>query len=181
VRAVETLKFWAQQFPDRKPEHYVFPLEKCNAAGFDTDPTHPIGDVKEAWEGAKRRTRRHCPICKVGLLANKEKPAKGYRCLHCKAETEELPAGLVSTRFHDLRHTAVTRMINAGVPLPRIARIVGWAAGTLVMMARRYGHFRLEELRADVEAISRNSEAIEAGYPHFSPHLASQNSSQRAN
>ena len=78
-RAVETLTFWAQQFPNRQPEHYVFPLEKCGKSGteesfgftreviYKTDPLQPIGDVKEAWEGAKRRTQRHCPNCKDGL------------------------------------------------------------------------------------------------------------------
>jgi hypothetical protein len=74
-RAIETLEFWAQQFPNRLPEHYVFLLEKCSRAGteesfgfsgaivYDTDPSQPIGDIKEAWEGAKKRTRRHCPKC----------------------------------------------------------------------------------------------------------------------
>src|SRR5271157_1434952 len=58
-RALETLKFWAQQFPNRLPEHYVFPAEKIGAAGdlfdakiYDTDPTKPIGEIKEAWEAA---------------------------------------------------------------------------------------------------------------------------------
>lgn len=69
-RAIESLKFWAQQFPNRLPEHYVFPSEKLGAAGdvfenkgYKTDPTQPVGDIKEAWEGAKKRTRRHCPNC----------------------------------------------------------------------------------------------------------------------
>src|SRR5262249_770394 len=65
-RALAALTFWAQQFPSRSPEHFVFPLEKCSGAGtkgsfgftgtlvYDTYPTQPIGDVKEAWEGAKR-------------------------------------------------------------------------------------------------------------------------------
>jgi hypothetical protein len=46
----------AGNFPDRKPEHYLFPAEKYGAAGDDfkpcsyaTDPTQPIGDWKEAW------------------------------------------------------------------------------------------------------------------------------------
>ena len=45
-RALETLKLWAQQFPNRLPEHYVFPSEKAGAAGdafeakvYSTDPT----------------------------------------------------------------------------------------------------------------------------------------------
>ena len=34
-RAVETLRFCAQQFPNRQPEHYVFPLEKYRCAGAE--------------------------------------------------------------------------------------------------------------------------------------------------
>jgi hypothetical protein len=59
-------------------------------------------------------------------------------------------------RFHDLRHSAVSRMIAARVPLPIIAKIVGWAPGTMAKMAARYGHFGIEEPRGTVEAISSN-------------------------
>ena len=195
-RAIAALTFWAQQFPNRKPEHFVFPFEKCSQAGikdsfgftgdivYDTDPTQPIGDVKEAWEGAKRRTQRHCPICKTGLLADKQKPAKGCRCLSCECETEKLPAGLVAVRFHDLRHTAVSRMIAARIPLPIIAKIVGWTAGTMAKMAARYGHFGIEELRGAVEASSSNgSEASVFGTEslQFSLHSLANSCSQRAN
>jgi hypothetical protein len=47
-------------------------------------------------------------------------------------------------------------MIAAGTPLPIIARIVGWSAGTMAKMAARYGHFGIEDLRGAVEAIGRN-------------------------
>jgi integrase len=192
-RAVATLEFWAQQFPDRESDHYVFPSEKCNQAGrensfgftgevvYQTDPTRPIGDVKRAWETAKKRTRRHCPNCKTGILADKPKPEAAYFCIECKAELQDLPAGLVSVRFHDLRHSAVSRMIAARVPIPMVAKIVGWTAGTMAKMAARYGHFGIEELRGAVEAISRNSGAIGAGYPQFPPQSDSQNNSQRPN
>ncbi len=190
-RAIETLNFWAQQFPKRQPEHYVFPLEKCGKAGteekfgftgavvFDTDPSQPIGDVKEAWEGAKRRTQRHCPTCKDRLLVDKHRPDKGYVCESCKWETDGLPAALVAVRMHDLRHTAVSRMIAARVPLPIIAKIVGWSAGTMAKMAARYGHFGMEELRGAVEAIS--SPKIEEGSPQFSPQSTEQNGHRKAN
>jgi len=182
-RAIASLTFWAQQFPDRKPEHYVFPLEKCSQAGaidsfgftgnvlFDTNPTLPIGDVKEAWEAAKKRTRRRCPFCRAGLLADKPKPVTGFACIDCKFEIPELPTGLVAVRFHDLRHTAVSRMIVARVPLPIIAKIVGWTAGTMAKMAARYGHFGIEELRGAAEAISQapsNKAGFESGSLEFS-------------
>jgi len=190
-RAVETLKFWAQQFPNWLPEHYVFPAEKVGAAGnvfdakvYDTDPTKAVGDIKEAWEKAKKRTRFRCPSCQDGTLREKPKPEKGYSCDGCGLEIESLPAGLISVRFHDLRHSAVSRMIAARIPLPIIAKIVGWSAGTMAKMAARYGHFGIEEMRGAVEAITarpvQNSN-FEAGSPVFSPVSATASGSGRAN
>ncbi|MGH9485804.1 MAG: hypothetical protein ACRD1F_12175, partial [Terriglobales bacterium] len=69
----------------------------------------------------------------------------------------------------DLRHTAVSRMIAAGKPLPVIGKIVGWSPATLARMAARYGHFSLEEMRAAVETISRKPEIISDGVPAKSP------------
>jgi integrase len=178
-RAIETLAFWAQRFPNRQPGHYVFPLEKCGGAGteenfgfsgavlYDTDPLQPIGDVKEAWEGAKKRTCNYCPTCKSRILAKKPNSGSGYVCEACQWEAGALPAALVRVRFHDLRHTAVSRMIAARVPLPIIAKIVGWSAGTMAKMAARYGHFGMEELRGAVEAIS--APRIQPHSPQFPP------------
>ena len=195
-RALETLKFWAAAFPNREPEHYVFPLEKCRQAGtderfgftgpvlFDTDPSKPIGDIKEAWEGAKKRTQRHCPECKTGTLADKPKPQKGYACLECGHELNELPAGLAAVRFHDLRHSAVSRMIAARVPLPIIAKIVGWSAGTTAKMAARYGHFSVEELRSAVDSITSaapENPEIDPGYPSNPPPFQAKAGSGKAN
>ena len=109
-RAFALLSFWAGLFPDRRPEHYVFPAERYGAAGDDflpcahsIDPTRPIGSWGVAWAAAKRRS--------------------GVRC-----------------RFHDLRHTACTRMLEAGIPFSVVASIMGWSASTTIRMAKRYGH-----------------------------------------
>jgi integrase len=165
-RALEVLQFWAQQFPNRIPSHFVFPLEQYGGAGRDnefgftsrvvlsTDPKQPVGAIKSAWQAAKKRTRRHCPSCKNGTLVDQQKPATGHFCVDCQFVTAELPAGLATLRLHDLRHSAVSRMIAAGIPLPIIAKIVGWSASTMAKMAARYGHFGIEELRGAVEAIS---------------------------
>src|SRR5262249_14596714 len=113
VRTV--LEFWAERFPNRKPNHFVFPYEKYGGNGvdekfgfnggiaYDTDPSLPIGDWKEGWEAAKSRA--------------------GVTC-----------------RFHDLRHTGCTRMLEAGVPFSVVSDIMGWSASTAVRMAKRYGH-----------------------------------------
>jgi len=113
VRTV--LEFWAARFPNRKPNHYVFPFERYGGKGsddhfgftgsvaYDTDPTKPVGDWKEGWEAAKERA--------------------GVTC-----------------RFHDLRHTGCTRMLEAGVPFAVVSDIMGWSPSTAVRMAKRYGH-----------------------------------------
>jgi integrase len=124
TRAAAVLEFWASNFPDRQPAHYVFPSERYGAAGDDfkactyqSDPSKPIGRWKEAWEAAKKRA--------------------GIQC-----------------RFHDLRHTGCTRMLEAGVPFPVLAMLMGWSPATTVRMAKRYGHIGQSALRKAVEAIS---------------------------
>jgi hypothetical protein len=48
-------------------------------------------------------------------------------------------------------------MLNAGVPIAKVAKIVGWSTATMVRMAARYGHFTLDELRGAMETISSNT------------------------
>jgi len=91
---------------------------------YHVDPNKPIGRIKRSMGSGK--TARWA----------KEK----IRALFC--------------RFHDLRHTAVSRMLNAGTPIAKVAKIVGWSASTMVLMAKRYGHFSLNDLRGAVESIS---------------------------
>jgi integrase len=154
ARAMATLTFWASNFPDREPEHYVFPAEKYGAAGnkfqpktYETDPTKPLGDIKEAWEAAKLRAAKF-----LNGIPNEEQPHESPEG-ETKG-TQRIVQPLVC-RFHDLRHTAVSRMLDAGVPIAKVAKIVGWSPATMVRMAARYGHFALEELRSAMDSISR--------------------------
>lgn len=153
-RAAATLSFWATHFPERKPEHYVFPAERYGAGGdefspkaYHVDPSNPIGSITEAWEAAKLRAG------KILKENSKGKDAGDATALAC--------------RFHDLWHTAVSRMLNAGIPIAKVAKIAGWSPATIVRMAARYGHFSLDELRGAVESISGSK--IEAESPVFSP------------
>lgn len=155
-RATAALTFWAGHFQDRKPEHYVFPAERYGAAGdafspkaYHVDPSKPIGNIKEAWEAAKLRAGK--------ILKDESKR---------EANPVEKIAPL-ACRFHDLRHTAVSRMLNAGIPIAKVAKIAGWSPATMVRMAARYGHFSLNELRGAVESISGGE--INAGSLVFSP------------
>ena len=45
-------------------------------------------------------------------------------------------------------------MVSAGFPLPLIGSIVGWSAGTLALMVKRYGHFSDASMREALDSIS---------------------------
>jgi integrase len=122
--ALATMQTWATNFPDRQPEHFVFPSEHYGLAGNDPmphaktmDPTIPAGEIKTAWESAKEKT--------------------GVQC-----------------RFHDLRHTACTRLLERGASLPVVAYIMGWSASTTAKMAKRYGHIGADAQRAALDALT---------------------------
>jgi integrase len=160
-RAAAALSFWATYFPDRKPEEYVFPAERYGAGGdkfspkaYHVDPSKPIGDIKEAWEAARVRAAR--------ILKGETEETDPST----KTQPKEKIAPL-TCRFHDLRDTAVSRMLNAGVPIAKVAKIVGWSPATMVRMAARYGHFSLNELPGQVESI--NGAGIQVGSLVFSP------------
>jgi hypothetical protein len=133
------MEMWAAHFPNRRSEHYVFPSEKYGAGTDDfkpcvygTDVTKPINDWKEAWEGAKRR---------AGIVLLQE-PGDGEPTRADKAEHPPLQC-----RFHDLRHTACTRLLEGGVPYHVVATIMGWSASTAIRMAKRYGHIGQKKLQ----------------------------------
>jgi hypothetical protein len=46
----------------------------------------------------------------------------------------------------------VTRLLEAGIPYPVVASMMGWSAATAIRMAKRYGHIGSKALRdaADV-------------------------------
>ncbi|MEE8200301.1 MAG: site-specific integrase [Candidatus Acidoferrales bacterium] len=109
-RALAVLGFWASLFPDRQPEEYVFPSERYGAAGNAFSPCAYATDPSR-------------PIGRWKEAWEAAKTRSGVRC-----------------RFHDLRHTGCTRMLEAGVPFSVVAAIMGWSASTTVRMAKRYGH-----------------------------------------
>lgn len=46
-------------------------------------------------------------------------------------------AGIQGVRFHDLRHTAATRLVEAGIPLHAVAELLGHSS---IRMTERYSH-----------------------------------------
>jgi integrase len=109
-RAMNAMTMWAIEFPNRKPSHYVFPSEKVGVAGDDRIPA--VFDT------------------------NPEKAIGSWKV----AWTTAREAAGVTCRFHDLRHTTVTRLLERGVAFGVVATIMGWSPATSARMARRYGH-----------------------------------------
>jgi integrase len=109
-RANKVLQFWSERFPKRKPEHFVFPSERYGAGGDKFEPCVYDTDPTRAINSWKEAWESARETAKV------------------------------SVRFHDLRHTCVTRMLEGGAPLSVVASILGWSAATTVRMAKRYGH-----------------------------------------
>jgi integrase len=109
-RIATILQFWAAQFPEHRDEHHVFPQE---AYGGATNAFMPCAHHTD-------------PTAPIGSWKTAWQAARKR-------------AG-VTVRFHDLRHSACTRMLEAGVPLAVVADVLGWSASTTTKMAKLYGH-----------------------------------------
>ncbi|MHB2009615.1 MAG: site-specific integrase [Acidobacteriaceae bacterium] len=104
---------WRSQWPEAKPEHYLFPSEKYGFAGeagyqhgaivpYNVRPGVPIGSWKVAWMNAKQ--------------------VAGVEC-----------------RWHDLRHTFVSRIAEGQVSDATIMALAGHLS---VKMKEKYSHTR---------------------------------------
>ena len=66
--------------------------------------------------------------------------------------TARKKAGIEKLRFHDLRHTFATRLVQAGVDLYTVQKLGRWKTISMVM---RYAHHYPESLRSSVEVLDR--------------------------
>jgi integrase len=61
-------------------------------------------------------------------------------------------AGIPDFRFHDMRHTLATRLVQQGVDLYTVQRILGHKTG---IMTQRYAHHSPESLRAGLSVLEK--------------------------
>jgi integrase len=59
----------------------------------------------------------------------------------------------VTCRWHDLRHTFCTRLLEGAVSFPMLAAIMGWSPATTARMAKRYGHVSMEAKKRAVATL----------------------------
>ena len=132
-RALTVLKFWACLFPDRQPMHCVFPYEK-----------YGLAQRKDERKGSTQACVHNTdPTRPIGRWKEAWETAKKVASVTC--------------RFHDLRHTGCTRMLEGGIPFSVVASVMGWSASTTVRMSRRYGHIGQAAQRRAMETLSADS------------------------
>lgn len=137
-RILSVLEMWAAQFPDRQPAHFVFPFEKYGAAGKEDSFGFTAGAVVYDTD----------PTQAIGSWR------EGWEAARERAG--------VQLRFHDLRHSGCTRMLEAGIPYPVVASMMGWSAATAIRMAKRYGHIGSKALRDAADALGRVRIGVES-------------------
>lgn len=120
-RALAVLTHWRGLFAGAQPEHYVFPHEKYGLAGNDRQPC--------AWE------------------IDPEQPMHRWKVAWERARK----IASVSCRFHDLRHTFVSRLAESQASDSTVIALAGHVSRS---MMERYSHIRMEAKRRAVDTLS---------------------------
>jgi integrase len=110
----------------KEPEHYLFP-------GFSFRHTQEPG------------------ITPKGAGYDPTKPMVSWRTAWRNLTRS---AGLRGLRFHDMRHHAITKLAENGVPDQTLMAIAGHVSKE---MLEHYSHIRMEKKRAAVESLTSTS------------------------
>ncbi len=120
-RAISMLKQWRGLFVGAQPEHYVFPHEKYGLAGSKRQPC--------VWE------------------IDPEQPMHRWKVAWENARN----AADVACRFHDLRHTFISRLAESQASDSTVMALAGHVSRA---MMERYSHIRMEAKRRAVDTLS---------------------------
>jgi integrase len=120
-RAVTVLTHWRGIFPCAQTEHYVFPHEKYGLAGNDRQ------------------------LCAYGIV-----PTEPMHRWKVAWESARKTAS-VSCRFHDLRHTFISRLAESQASDSTVMALAGHVSRA---MMERYSHIRMEAKRRAVDDLS---------------------------
>jgi integrase len=74
--------------------------------------------------------------------------------VHADTLTHAVQRAMPGVRFHDLRHTAASLLINAGVDLYRVGTILGHSD---IRTTKRYAHLAVDDLRSAVNVLGRQT------------------------
>lgn len=124
--AFEILTEWHSRFLSPQPDDFVFPSERY---GFDGEAAHLRGAVAV-----------------YGLDVTKPIGSMKSAWTTCRK------AAGVSCRLHDLRHTFISALGEAGVPDSTMKAIAGWMSSK---MLERYSHTRNQAKPEAVQKLPR--------------------------
>jgi len=99
------------------------------------------GGLRHTPAGGKLRRPLNQPVGKIG---------KPFQDVDSAFRNACEKAGIVDFHFHDLRHTAASYMVMAGVPMKTVGEILGHKTAT---MTERYSHLTPEHKRQAVELL----------------------------
>jgi len=119
--ALQTLQNWRAQFPDAKPDHAVFPRESYGLIG------------KKGTFGGTVAPYEVFPDQPIGSWKSAWESAK--------------KASGVESRWHDLRHSAASRLAAGGATDQTLQALLGWMSPKMI---ERYSHVRAEAKRRAV-------------------------------
>jgi integrase len=137
-RVCAVLTLWLSRFSEAGPDTYVFPRFSVGVEGNARKPhfhsialNEPIGEWKKAWKIA---------LGKAGKVG-------------CKTPEELKSAKPLKYRWHDCRHTFVTRLAeNPKVSEETIRALAGHVSKK---MLERYSHIRVAAKQAAIAALER--------------------------
>jgi len=86
------------------------------------------------------------------VFPNTNHERKGNRLLLKAFYSALKKSGVKSFRFHDLRHTFATRLVQNGVDLYTVQKLGRWKNTSMVM---RYAHHNPESLRSGIEVMDK--------------------------
>ena len=124
--AFKALGDWRREFPDAEPSHYVFPTERY---GLDGEEGYLDGKV-------------------VPYKVDPKKPIGSWKVAWTAART----AAKVDCRWHDMRHTFVSRLAESQASDATIMSLAGHLSRK---MMERYSHTRAEAKRTAVAIFDR--------------------------
>ena len=136
--ALQSLMDWRAQFPDALPEHFVFPSERYGLVG------------QEGTFGGNVRPYEVIPTVAIKSWQTAWSTAKKAAGVEC--------------RWHDLRHSFVSRMAEGQATDTTITALAGWMSKK---MMERYSHVRNESKRAAISIL--NSPVKREDSPQISP------------
>jgi integrase len=122
--ALQALQDWRSQFPEAQPSHAVFPRESYGLIG------------QKGTFGGKVAPYETFPSDPIGSWKSAWQQAKKTAKVEC--------------RWHDLRHTFVSRVAAGGATDGTIQSIAGWMSPKMI---ERYSHVRNEAKRAAVSVL----------------------------